>query len=387
MVQSLLIQNVQILDLQTGRSRYADIYIEEGVVKKIDREIFPKAQYVIDAKGFFAVPGLVDTHSHLFYDTELIGVDPRKYDLPNGVTYCIDQGSAGADNYEEFRNRVLASADVKVRSFLNCSRIGMPVSSLADTGDIPGPGELSVRSDFNREAFIEVYQKYRKELLGIKIRMTPNICPENPLEALEKAIDIAEELNIRVSVHSNHALGVQTKDVLSRLRKGDIFTHTYHKGETGILNEAGQLKACVLDARERGVIFDTGHGVNSLSFEVLEQAAKLGFFPDTISTDLHNLNVNGPVFDMPTTISKFLCVGMPLLDAMRCCILNPVRLLGLEDKEISIREGSVADLAIFELKEGDFTYRDAMKKNLSGKYRLEARFTVTGERLFCHKWK
>ena len=127
--------------------------------------------------------------------------------------------------------------------------------------------------------------------------------------------------------------------------------------------------------------------MNSLSFEVLEQAAKLGFFPDTISTDLHNLNVNGPVFDMPTTISKFLCVGMPLLDAMRCCISNPVRLLGLEDKEISIREGSVADLAIFELKEGDYTYRDAMKKNLSGKYRLEARFTVTGESLFCHKWK
>lgn len=382
MFQSLLIKDVNILELHSGEMNRRDIYIADGRIMEIAPKISREAQYIVKADGLIAVPGLVDVHSHLYYDTELIGVDPQRYDLPNGVTYCIDQGSAGADNYYDFRERVLLSTDVRVRSFLNCSRIGMPVSSLAETGEQPGPGELAEKEYFDKEMFIREYKKYEDELLGIKIRLTPNICPEKPLEALKKAVGIAEELGVRVSVHGNHARGLMIEDILSVLRKGDIFTHTFHRGVTGILDVNGRIKKCVLEARDRGVIFDTGHGVNSLSFEVMTKALKQGFSPDTISTDLHNLNVDGPVYDMPTTISKFLCRDMPLHEAFQRCITNPVKLLGLTDKVAEICVGSTADIAVFELKKGKFIYRDAVKDVIGGQYKLEARYTILGNKMF-----
>lgn len=382
MFHSLLIKNANVMDLPTGRVERREIYIENGVIKRISSKIDKNAQYVADADGLIVTAGLVDVHSHLYHNTELIGVDPQRYDLPKGVTYCIDQGSAGADNYADFRDRVIASTDVRVRSFLNCSRIGMPVSSLADTGEEPGPGELAETAYFDRDALMETYRTYADELLGVKVRLTPNICPKRPLETLREVVSVAEELGVRVSVHGNHALGLKAEDILGVLRKGDIFTHTYHDGETGILDEDGNVRECVRRAREKGVIFDTGHGVNSLSFKVMKRAAEQGFFPDTISTDLHNLNINGPVYDMPTTISKFLCCGMPIHEALKRCILNPAELLGLKDKAVCLREGDVADIAAFERKEGLFAYKDAMKVSIEGRYRLEARFTVAGSKLF-----
>lgn len=387
MIHSILLKNAEIWNPADEEPKRADLYIEEGIVKRIAPGISCDAQYTEDISGYMVTPGLVDTHAHMFWNSELIGVDPQRFDLPKGVTYTVDQGSAGADNYAQYRKQVLFSTDVKSRAFLNCSRIGMPTSSLADTGDIPGPGELSNPDYLDRGKFIEVFETYRPELLGVKIRLTPNICPKNPLGALEQAISIAEELKVPVSVHPNHAAGLTTEDILSRLRCGDIFTHSFHDSHTGILDKNREIKPCVLEARKKGVIFDTGHGVNSLAFPVLEQALSLGFWPDTISTDLHNLNYNGPVFDLPTTISKFLCLGMPLLEAIRCCTVNPVRLLGLSEKSVAICEGQPADLAVFQLMKGDFTYRDAMKNTISGSYKLIPHLTVVGNKMFYNYQK
>jgi len=150
----------------------------------------------------------------------------------------------------------------------------------------------------------------------------------------------------------------------------------------GILGADGQIKDIARQARERGVIFDTAHGLNSLSFPVLRAAMEQDFVPDIISTDLHNGNWRGPVFDLPTTISKFLCLGMPLHIALAKALTEPVRIWKLTEKCVRIEEGQRADLAAFELDRSGHTYVDAAGNNLTGPYRLLPRFTVLGERVY-----
>ncbi len=378
MISSLLIRNGSLLNAETGTTSHADISIRDGIVEAVGPQLRRDSQAVVDADGLILVPGLVDTHAHLYHDSACLGVDPEQYHLPKGVTYAIDQGSAGADNYEDFRMQAVFRTGLRCKSFLNCSRIGMPLESLT------GAGELTDITALDRDAFVDCYHRYRDELLGLKIRLTPNICPGDPLEALDKALAIAEELSIPIVIHPNQA-ATTTEELVTRLRPGDVYTHTYNNSHTGIVAEDGRIKQCVREARERGVIFDTGHGATSMSFPVLVKALEVGFLPDTISTDLHNANVDGPVYDMATTLSKFLCLGVPMAEVFRRALHTPVRLFGLEDKAVTIAEGMTADIAAFALSEGEYVYLDAEKNTLPGRYRLTARFTVLGDRLFTER--
>jgi dihydroorotase len=375
MISSLLLTNASILNPLDETGNKADIFIRDGIVETIGSAKRQDAQCVLDASGLIVTPGLVDAHVHVYHDSACLGVDPQRHHLPRGVTYVIDQGSSGADNYEDFRLRVLFRTDIRCKSFLNCSRIGMPLASLHGAGELANPGNL------DQAAFADQYTRHEKELLGVKIRLTPNICPHDPIAALDKTLAMAHELSIPVVVHPNNARA-QIGEILRRLRAGDVYTHAYNNSNTGIVDGRGRVYGCVCAARERGVIFDTGHGATSMSFPVLKKAMESGFLPDTISTDLHNANINGPVYDMPTTISKFLCLGIPLSKAIRLSLHNPVKLFGLSDKATTIAEGTTADIAAFELLEGDFSYFDADAHRLDGKFKLVNRFTVLGQKLY-----
>jgi len=361
----------------TGETDVGDIYVERGVVKRVCRDITEKAAFTADAGGYIITPGLVDTHVHLFHDSIYFGIDPQKYILPSGVTYAIDQGTAGADNYSEFQKRVLFSTDLRYKTTLHCSRIGIPYT-------IDGPGELFDLNNLDRKAAVEAYRRYKDDIVGIKIRLTPNICPQNAKEALAAAVAIAEELSLPLVVHPNHA-EMTSGELYSTLRGGDVVTHSFVDSHIGLIGDDGKIKECVSNARARGVIFDTGHGFTSLSFKVLRAALEQGFYPDTISTDLHQANYQGPVYDLPTTISKFLCLDVPFFDAIKMCTVNPVEIFSLKDKQLGIEEGKPADFAAFELKRGDFTYNDSFGNELRGEYKLVPVFTVLGEKLFFNR--
>ncbi len=234
MFNTILIRNASILNLETEAKTINDIYIENGYIKELSNNINRKSELELDANGYIVTPGLVDSHTHGFYGCgDFFGIDPHIYHLPAGVTYVIDQGSAGADCYELYRKVVLARNSIRSKAFLNCARSGMPVSSLT------GPGELVNPDALDRDAFVTMYEKHRDELLGIKIRVTPNICPTNPKPFIQKALDIANELEIPLCIHPNQAL-MDGDELLNMLRPGDIMTHTYHRSKAGILDENGK---------------------------------------------------------------------------------------------------------------------------------------------------
>ena len=377
MYTTLKIRQASLLDLENGQTKTVDLYLEKGVIQEIAPEISLSAHDELDARGLLLTPGLCDAHAHIFHDTPqgFIGLDPHRCHLPFGVTAVIDQGSAGADNYHYFKQHVLLRTDALCREILNCSRTGMFVSSLS------GAGELADLGTLDKEAFRRVLSSDPENIAGVKIRLTPNVCPARPEAALKAASELAQEVGLPLVVHPNDA---EMDDTLlfDTLRAGDVYTHAYHASSVGILDENGAVKQAAWRARERGVIFDTAHGLNSLSFPVLRSALEQGFDPDTISTDLHNGNLNGPVFDLPTTVSKFLCLGMPLHTAMDKAISAPARIWKLTEKCTRIEAGRRADLAAFRLDSSGHEYVDAKGNTLSGPYRLLPQFTVLGRRVY-----
>lgn len=377
MYTDLIIRQASVLDLETGAMELADLYLKGGQVREMAATLSRTARDELDGRGLILTPGLCDAHGHIFHDTGrgFIGLDPHRYHLPFGTTCVIDQGSAGADNYEVFRRHVLLRSDAMCKEILNCSRIGMYTDSLA------GAGELEDLSWLDEEAFESAFRRDRENILGVKIRLTPNVCPGHPEEALARAAALARRLELPLVVHPNQA-EVEDRVLFETLQAGDVYTHTYHDSDVGILAADGTVKTLVRQARERGVVFDTAHGLNSLAFPVLRAAMEQDFAPDTISTDLHNGNCNGPVFDLPTTISKFLCLGMPLHIALAKTITEPVRIWGLKEKCVRIEAGQTADLAAFRLDESGHTYMDAVGNVLEGKYRLLPAFTILRDRLY-----
>lgn len=372
MLKSVLIKDTDIWDVATHTKKHGDILVEQGVIKAVEEDI-PSgvAAAVIDGGGCFATTGWIDSHAHLYYDYGCIGIDPQRYQVPKGVTYGLDQGTAGADNYEHYREYVLYNTDMKIKNFLNISCIGMPLVSF----------ELLDYSNLDIGKFKDIYRKYSDEIAGIKLRITERMCVGNAKNALMAARNLADELSIPIFLHATDCV-METEEILSLLRPGDTFTHTYAKTNSGILSQDGKVMECVKDARKRGIYFDAGHGVASLAFEVLEKALAEGFYPDTIGTDLHTVNIKTPVVDLSTTVSKFLYYGMKLEDALDTVTVNPYNQYHLTDKSIQIKVGEEADFVIWQMKTGKISYYDCEGACINANQWIVPRYTVLGNKVF-----
>jgi len=203
----------------------------------------------------------------------------------------------------------------------------------------------------------------------------------NGLESLRLARRAAEAVGMPIMVHvgdTEPSLG----EILAELRARDIVTHCFHGRPQGILDESGTVLPEVLAAARKGIVFDVGHGVGSFSFDVARKALAQGIVPATISSDLHYYNVNGPVFDLATTMSKFLLLGLPLHEALAKTTSVPAGLLGLADRLGAVREGFLADLAVFKLAEGEFEFEDSMKEKVLGRQRLEPVAVIRRGRIY-----
>ncbi len=371
MLKKYLVKNGTILDVLNGSRKQADILVENGIVRLICPGINEPGAEVLNAEGLTITTGWVDDHAHFYNDTENnIGVSASRYLLPFGTTYAIDPGTAGADNYEDFRRRVFYRTDLRYRSYLNVSRIGVPIYGY----------DLTDMENLEEDACKSVFRKYRGELIGLKARITSNMCAD-PLRTLRTIRALADELETTFCIHATRC-DLSTETILSFFQKGDMLTHCYARTSSGILDEDGTVKRCVWEARDRGVIFDVGHGINSFTFATAEKAIAQGFLADSLSTDLHVSDVSGPVFDMPTTLSKLLTLGVDLTEALRMITVNPVKNLKLTDKSLRIEEGCLADFTVFSLEEGAFSYVDCDQAELTGPYRINAVFTCLGNKVY-----
>lgn len=361
----LLIRGGRMLDPAANLDGRYDVALAAGKVARVAPGIPPEtAREVVDAHGLLVVPGLVDLHTHIFWGASALAVDPWALAPSSGVTTWVDAGTAGAIAFPAFRRYVMEAAPVHVLAFLNISSQGILDITLA--------GECDDIRWCDLERALAVVEAHRDRIVGIKVRASRNAVREAGIEPLHIGREAADAAGVPLMVHIGQPPPT-LREVLPLLRPGDILTHVYRGPVASILTREGRVRPDVLEAQARGVLMDVGHGVGSLDFRVARQALEQGFLPDSISTDLHLLNVGGPVYDLVTTLSKFWNLGLSLAQVVAAATAGPARALRREGSLGTLREGAQGDVTLLALEEGEFPFRDAVGQELVGRRRLVAK--------------
>lgn len=369
----LVIRNGTLVDPAQGLHEKKDLAVERGSIVLVDKNIPGDSSWeVLDASDHIVTPGLIDVHVHVYPGVSHYGVDPDSTCLARGVTTVCDAGSSGGDTFDGLRRYVIDVSETRILAFLNLSSIGM-ISPLDN--------ELEDMKYASPERAIGVCERNRDVIQGVKVRLSRSVVGNNGLEPLRLARRVAEVVGMRLMVHVGDTPS-PIGEILSEMRAGDILTHCFHGRRHGILDDQGAVLPEVVEAVRKGIVFDVGHGVGSFSFEVARRALKAGLTPGTISSDLHFYNVNGPVFDLATTMSKFLYLGLSLEEVLAKTTSTPATLLGLSDRLGSLKEGFLADIAVFKMNRGDFEFEDSVKEKVRGDQWLEPAAVIRGGRVF-----
>ena len=363
MEYDLLLKGGTLIDPSQGIHAFKDVAFKDEKVTAIgDNLDAVKADRVVDCTGLIVAPGLVDLHVHGFWGCSHYGIEPDPYCISKGVTTALDAGSAGADTFSGFRKYVMEKCDTRLFAFLNISSTGMLSHDI---------GELKHTEYADIDKAVRMIEQNRDLIRGVKVRLTKGLVDESAgIEPLKTARRAADTVGLPVMVHPPDAWCDSLDDILAILKKGDIVTHCFHGNRCGILDEAGKIRKSVFEARERGVIFDFGHGVRSHDWQVAERALEQGFLPDTISTDLHKYNLDGPVFDMATTMSKFLYLGLDLDAVIARATASPAEILGVSDRIGTLKPGAEGDAVVLSLETGTFDYWDAHERKRTGDRRI-----------------
>lgn len=341
-----------------------DIAFANGKVSEISEWIDPKqATTEINATGKLVVPGLIDVHVHVYEGVSHLGINADHTCLAHGATTVVDAGSAGADTFGGFRKYVIETSATRILAHLNISSMGMLAMEVGELDDIKWASVPKA---------LATIEQNRDLILGVKVRLTRNsiVGEAAGLQPLYLAREAADAAGLPIMIHPQDSWADSLDQVLAVLRTGDMVTHMYHGHRHGILDEHGRIQRSVLEARERGVLFDVGHGEGSFSWDICEQALSQDFTPSTISSDLHHYNVNGPVYSLMTTVAKFLHLGMPLDDALARVTSTPAEVIGRVGELGTLKVGAEGDAVVIELQEGSFPFQDSRRIVRNGNLRL-----------------
>lgn len=367
----LLIKGGDVVDPGSGYSGQLDVAVKDGKIAAVEVGIEAEsAAKVVDASGKLVTPGLIDLHTHVYWGSTFWGIEPDPVAARTGVTTWLDVGSSGGYNFPAFRRYTIDAVKSRVYALLNISSIGLT----GPTWELANLGYLDVALG---QTIIEAN---RDVIIGVKARIDSSTTRGVGIQALDIARELAEAVDLPLMIHIG--VGPPTIDeVMERLRPGDILTHCFTGHSMNLLDPNGQLYPRIAELHEQGLVLDIGHGAGSFSFETARTMLANGVLPDVISTDIHQLAIQGPCFDMPTTISKFLAIGMSIEDAIERTTSKAAKAIHL-DHLGSLRPGSAADIAVFHLQEGDYTFQDVFMNEQKGSQLLvnDATF-INGEEL------
>ena len=373
----LLIKGGKLVDPAQGISMNQDVAISGRKVVKLAQNI-PESDafHVLRAHGKIVTPGLIDMHVHVYDGVAPLSIPCDPNHIAKGVTTVVDAGSAGANTFPGFRKYIINRSATRVRAMLNISVVGQSTLSRDNVW-----GELLELRYANPKLTAATIEKHRDVILGVKIRLTSNIAGEHDLQALGMAREAADAVKLPLMIHigGSHS---PLKDLLAMLKKGDIVTHSFRSGDGGILDDSGRILPSVHQALARGVHLDIGHGAGSFSFDTAEKALAQDVLPGTISSDVHQWNVNGPVFDLATTLSKFMQLGLSLDQVIERATKNPSLVHGQFKGLGTLKVGAEADAAVFSLDEGDFVFKDALGATRIGHQLLRPVATVKAGHLY-----
>jgi dihydroorotase len=365
----LLLKNGHVIDPKNNLDATADVAIRQGKIAAVAANLNPaSAARTIDVGGLYVTPGIVDIHTHLFHTTGLrdawagdSSIAPDGFSFRSGVTTMVDAGSSGWRTFETFRHTVIDRVETRVLALINISGLGM----MTDAAE-------QEKSEFKPEEVARVARKHADVVVGVKSAHYQK--PD--WASVDSAVEAGKLAGIPVMVDFGWFLPERPywQLVTQHLRPGDISTHMF-RGPVPYVDEHGKLFDYLRQARARGVKFDVGHGNMSLVLRNAVPAIQQGFWPDSISTDLHGESMNRPLIDMPTLLSKFLTLGMPLKEVILRATWNPAQMI--HHPELGhLTPGAIADVAVWRLMEGHWGYADAYGGKIDGRQRLICEMTL-----------
>jgi len=335
----LVIQGGRVIDPSQALDAIQDVGIKDGKIASLAKNIpDEQAKECLNATGLIVTPGLIDLHVHVYEGVSFFGVNADAACLHRGVTTVVDAGSSGAYTFAGLKKHIIEASRTHILAFLHLSGYGL----------LTRYGELTDLKHADLEAAFQVISDNRDVLCGIKVRMEDVDVGDNGLQVLQLARELSNSTRLPVTYH----IGNTSPDlsvILASAQPGDIITHCYHPLPGGILDAGGKVLPEVIAAAERGVHFDVGHGVSSFSFQVARKAMDQGLLAGTISSDLHIKNIDGPVYDLTTTMSKFLYLGLTINEVIEMTTWKPAQLLRLHDQRGALQSGYCADLTLLKL--------------------------------------
>jgi dihydroorotase len=361
MTTELLLRGGRVIDPARRIDATLDLLFRDGRLHKIGTLLVPgpNAQ-VRDVSGCIVTPGLIDLHTHVYWGGTALGVDPIDLARRSATAVLVDAGSAGPGNFPGFRAHVIEpSRPLKILPLLNLSFAGIfAFSRSVMVGESEDVRLLDLRE------CVRVAREHGDLIVGIKVRVGRVASGTAGVAPLDMALEVAEEVGLPVMAHLDFP-PPSRRDVVSRLRAGDILTHCFRPFPNAPSAPGGGVRQEILEARERGVIFDIGHGGGSLGFKTSRAMLDAGFQPDVISSDVHALSIDGPAFDLLHTLGKFHALGMSLSEVVACATVNAARALRRPELG-SLEPGVATDASVFQVLSRPTEYADTMGETLQG---------------------
>ena len=347
----LIVQGGRVIDPSQALDRVADVAIADGKITAIAPDLDTnQAHRIIPVPGSLVTPGLIDLHVHGFQGVSHWGVDLDRFCLGRGVTTAVDAGTSGADSFEGFRRYIINPSKTRVLAFINISRIGL----------IARPGELTDMRMVDVAAAQEAAREHADVIVGVKVRCSGSLAGPNELEAVLRTRAAADKIGKPIMMHVGRH-NTPLEKLVEQLRPGDMMTHSF-RDAGGVIGPDGRVPGYIKRASKRGVRFDIGHGNGGFSFAAMEQALSEGLPPSSISSDIHSYSAMGPVFDLPTTMSKMLHLGLSLQKVIELATIEPARAIRRDDELGSIKVGRTADVTVMDLVQGKFPLIDSPRE-------------------------
>jgi len=360
----LILKGARVIDPSQNHDGLCDVAFAEGRVSGFGRDLVagPGTQ-VREMAGAIVTPGLIDLHTHVYWGGTSIGIDADDFCRTSGVTTSVDTGSAGPGNFAGFRKHVIDRSEARILAYLHVSFAGIyAFSKTIMVGESQDPRLMAPR-----EA-VEVAEANRDVIVGIKVRVGRNSSGDQGTAPLNIALQVAEETGLPLMAHIDEP-PPSYEEVLAMLRPGDVLTHAFRPFPNSPVTAQGAVKPALREARARGVLFDIGHGKGSFAFKTARAMLAGGFMPDTISSDVHQLCIDGPAFDQVTTMSKMLCLGMDLHEVIAASTVNAA--VALKRMEYgTLKVGALGDATVLSVRDGAFDYVDTRGEHMTGAQRI-----------------
>lgn len=374
---SIIIKGGRVIDAKNKINEVMDVAIQDGKIAKVAKNIDATlGSQIVNAKGMYVSPGLIDMHTHLFWGTEpnhylsngLVGVTPDGFSFRTGVTTMIDAGGAGWKSFDLFKKNVIDKSQTRIMSFLNIVGEGMR----------GGDYEQDI-SDMDAKMAAKTALENKDHVVGFKLAHFTNA----DWIPVQRVVEAGKLANMPVIIDFGGGNLPIEELFFKYLRPGDIYTHVFtelSRRDPIVDLKTRELRPFVIPAQKRGILFDVGFGGGSFNFNQAIPAIKAGFYPDLMGTDLHTGSMNGAMKDQLNVMSIHMSLGMDILSVIARSTWEPAKAIKHEELG-NLSEGAIADVAVISVREGKFGFKDIANNRQDGTQKLECELTIKGGKI------